>query len=81
MDRGRWLSHEWDDGCVLFDRSSGDTHALDPLCAEVLGLIEAGCADPLLISEKLAAELDIEAVQLLPGVEAAMTQLRQRGLA
>jgi len=81
MDSRRWLSHEWDDGCVLFDRSSGDTHALDPLCAEVLGLIETGCADPLLISEKLAAELGVEAPQLLPGVEAAFRQLHQRGLA
>jgi len=81
MDSGRWLSHEWDDGCVLFDRSSGDTHALDPLCAEVLGLIETGCADPLLISEKLALELGVEASRLLPSVEAAFRQLRQRGLA
>ena len=81
MDGKRWLSHEWDDGCVLFDRSSGDTHALDPLCAEVLDLIEAGCADPLLISEKLAAELGVEAPRLLSGVEAACTQLRKRGLA
>lgn len=81
MDSGRWLSHEWDDGCVLFDRTSGDTHALDPLCAEVLGFIEAGCSAPGLISEKLAAGLGVQPSELLPGVEAALAQLRQRGIA
>jgi PqqD family protein of HPr-rel-A system len=34
MDRGgRFLVRQWLDGCAIFDRRSGDTHALDPLTA------------------------------------------------
>lgn len=75
MERGRWLSHEWDDGCVLFDRASGDTHALDALCAEVLHLRESGSRDAAAISARLAEELDLDPETLLADVERALEQL------
>lgn len=42
----RFLIRAWPDGCVVFDRLSGDTHALDPLTARVFVFsIEAGVAE------------------------------------
>ncbi len=31
----RFVFHAWVDGCVVFDLVSGDTHALDPLAAQL----------------------------------------------
>lgn len=31
----RFLLREWDDGCVIFDRRFGNTHALNSVTAEV----------------------------------------------
>ena len=32
---GRFLLRDWDDGCVVFDRRFGNTHALNSITAEV----------------------------------------------
>lgn len=80
MDSKRWLIREWDDGCVLFDRQTGDTHALDPLCAEVLKFDSASRSQPLLVSQRLAAQLEIDDQKLLPSVEAALEQLKRLNL-
>jgi len=77
MDSKRWLIREWDDGCVLFDRQTGDTHALDPLSTEVLKLDSAIRREPLLVSQRLAAQLGIDDQQLLPGIKAALEQLKR----
>lgn len=45
MTNERFAIHDWDDGCVVFDRLSGDTHALDPLAAELLALPEGERGD------------------------------------
>ncbi len=31
----RFLFRVWSDGCVVFDRQSGDTHALDPIAGRM----------------------------------------------
>ncbi|MCB2005024.1 MAG: HPr-rel-A system PqqD family peptide chaperone [Rhodoferax sp.] len=42
----RFLVRQWADGCVIFDRQSGNTHALDPMTFAVLEAIQASDNDP-----------------------------------
>ena len=42
---GRFLVTQWVDGCVVFDRQFGDTHALDPAVAAIFLCIENGERD------------------------------------
>jgi PqqD family protein of HPr-rel-A system len=37
---GMLLWREWDDGCVVFNRATGETHYLDNFTAYVLRLLE-----------------------------------------
>lgn len=38
----RFLVRQWADGCVIFDRLSGNTHALDLLTFDVLEALQDG---------------------------------------
>jgi PqqD family protein of HPr-rel-A system len=44
-EAGRFLVRQWPDGWVVFDRQSGDTHALAPAAAAVLLSLEKGARD------------------------------------
>ena len=41
----RFLVRRWADGYVIFDRHTGDTHALDPLTFDVLDTLQDGDND------------------------------------
>ena len=41
----RFLLREWDDGCVIFDRRFGNTHALNSVTAEVFKALLAAPGD------------------------------------
>jgi PqqD family protein of HPr-rel-A system len=64
---------DWDDGCVVFNRATGETHYLDLFTAYLLRLIEGGgqTADGLIATT--AAELGLaEGVELEARVAAAL---------
>ena len=79
MNASRWLLREWDDGCVVFDRLTGDTHALDPLSAELLRLDEPLRCDPVSAARALARKLgpDADLAMLQDASRAAIEQLRR----
>ena len=73
---GDWRVILWDEGAAAYHRSRGDTHALDPLTAEVLrhgGSIDT--FDATSLSETISRDLDLPCDQLL---QAAVAQSLQR---
>lgn len=42
IDGNRYLVRSWTDGCIVFDRKFGDTHALDPTVAAIFSAVESG---------------------------------------
>ncbi len=75
----RWLMREWDDGAVVYDRKTGDTHAIDPFAVEFLCLPESARYDPAqasaLLQKSFGGEIDAEALRR--GIDAAIKQLRR----
>lgn len=60
--RSAWHVRAWDDGAVAWNSVSGDTHAVDPLTAEVLSASRLqGVSDeqlPQYLAQRLALPLD-----------------------
>ncbi|MBT9492405.1 MAG: HPr-rel-A system PqqD family peptide chaperone [Paucibacter sp.] len=52
----------WDDGCTIYDRRYGDTHALNALTAAVFGLL---LAEPDIDLPSVSAQLAAEFPELL----------------
>jgi PqqD family protein of HPr-rel-A system len=75
----RWLVREWEDGAVLYDRKTGDTHAIDPFAVEFLCLPESARYDPAqasrMLGERLGGEIDAETLR--SAIDAAFEQLRR----
>ena len=40
----RFLVHQWTDGCAVFDRQTGDTHALDSLACTAFATAQDGAS-------------------------------------
>ncbi len=78
----RWLVREWADGAVLYDRETGDTHAVDPFAIELLCLPESARYDTGLACELLQQRLGaaVDAATLRVATDAAVEQLRRIGL-
>lgn len=51
---------EWDDGCVVFNRATGETHYLDNFTSYLLRLIEADARTVLELTETVCAGLGQE---------------------
>lgn len=76
FSRGEWRVILWDEGAAAYHRTRGDTHALDPLTAEVLR--HGGSVtqfDAPLLSQYIAQELDLPCDEAL---QAAVAQSLQR---
>jgi hypothetical protein len=60
--RSNWHVRAWDEGAVAWNAVTGDTHAIDPLTAEVLTASRLqGISDALLpehLAQRLALPLD-----------------------
>lgn len=74
----RWLQHDWADGAVVYDRQTGDTHALDPLAAELFQLHAEQRSDPASACDAIATLLQqtVDA-PLREAVQEAFSRLRQ----
>jgi len=73
----RWLHRNWPDGMVVFDRRTGDTHALDALSSELLLLPDATRYDPLQAAQMLGDRWGLAPETLQERVSEALTQLRR----
>ena len=57
---GSLLWREWDDGCVIFNRTTGETHYLDDFTAYLLRLVEAAARTQDALTDTVCAELGRE---------------------
>lgn len=57
---GSLLWREWDDGCVIFNRATGETHYLDDFTAYLLRLVEAAARTRDALTDTVCAELGRE---------------------
>lgn len=86
-DAHRWRAcrefrrKEWEDGAVLYDPASGDTHHLTPAAACILGLLDAGPrAREELAQCVLSSELTQGNEAGLAALDATLSHLQQLGL-
>jgi len=79
--QNRYLVHEWRDGCVVFDRATGDTHALDVIAGEVFRASLEGQAALDLVENIVRSTFpDIATPELDARLRAARERLAQAGL-
>jgi PqqD family protein of HPr-rel-A system len=82
MDREqRFLFRRWLDGCVVFDRQLGDTHALDPTAAALFFSLQDGNAGSSSLTEVIAPQYpDSTIEELALRVDSTVAHLRSLGL-
>ncbi|MGE0668781.1 MAG: HPr-rel-A system PqqD family peptide chaperone [Sphingomonadales bacterium] len=56
---------EWDDGCVVFNRATGETHYLDTFTSYLLCLVEAGVCTQEALAATVCGELGRERTRSL----------------
>jgi len=57
---GALVWHDWDDGCVVFNRATGETHFLNLWTSYLLRLIEQGPTDAAVLADRIADDLAAE---------------------
>ena len=68
---GTLVWQEWDDGCVIFNRATGQTHYLDTFTSYLLRLVEAEARTAALLTGAVCAELE---QQRTPALEAQIAR-------
>lgn len=77
----RFLVTQWPDGCVVFDRQCGNTHALDPAAATSFLFMAHGGHDKASLMAKVATVCpDTSAQDVADRVEGALQHLKKLGL-
>ena len=72
----RFLLREWADGCVVFDRRFGNTHALDSDTAEVFtALLAAPDDDPQRVVDRLSFSAPGQTPKDRSAIEQALARL------
>lgn len=54
------LTKSWQDGVVVYNLDSGNTHLLNPIAGQVLKLLADAPADSTAIARQLAGQIDLE---------------------
>jgi PqqD family protein of HPr-rel-A system len=57
---GALVWREWDDGCVVFNRATGETHYLDTFTSYLLRLVESAARAPEELIDTVCTELGHE---------------------
>ena len=76
----RFSVRSFDDGVVVFDRLSGDTHALDPTHSQVFAGSHEGLDDRMLGERLLARHPQLDAAQLREMLARVRDELALLGL-
>jgi PqqD family protein of HPr-rel-A system len=75
------LWREWDGEAIVYGKSSGSTHLLNPMAAEVLRIIETKAKTPLEISHQLASRANVSVdTEVINKVETLLANLDHLGL-
>ena len=54
------LTKSWQDGVVVYNLDSGNTHLLNPIAGQVLKLLANAPADATTIARQLAGQIDLD---------------------
>lgn len=66
---------------IVFNRTSGNTHLLNPVAAQALKALEQGPANAAQLSQRIASQVDLKSDgELAQHVEALLANLDQLGL-
>jgi len=75
------LTKSWQDGVVVYNLDSGNTHLLNPIAGQVLKLLAHGPADATSIARQLAGQIDLESdAELDYNVASLLNHLDSLGL-
>ncbi len=75
------MRKSWGDESVVFNKSSGNTHLINPIAAKILALLQLQESSAVEISEQVAAEIQLEAdEEILHRVEVVLKTLDSLGL-
>lgn len=76
--RSNWHIRAWDEGAVAWNSVTGNTHAVDPLTAEVLTASRLQGISDALLSEHLAQRLTLPLDETLKhAILGALDRIRQ----
>ena len=90
MSEERWSLHPgaevrwaaWPDGYTIYQRSSGETHYLNEVAADLLRRLDASPSSLAELARPLLAELDAETAEaLVETVRTVLARLDELGLA
>lgn len=75
------LTKSWQDGVVVYNLDSGNTHLLNPIAGEVLKLLADAPADATTIACRLACQINLESdLELDYNVASLLIHLDSLGL-
>ena len=75
------LTKSWQDGVVVYNLDSGNTHLLNPIAGQVLKLLADGPADAATIARQLACQIELESdAELDYSVASLLNHLDSLGL-
>jgi len=78
---GRYVRKTWPDGCVVHNESSGNTHLISSLAAQILDQLSQRPTDSISVARYLALENGIDmGNDLVVSVEALLANLESLGL-
>ncbi len=77
----RLLTKSWEDGVVVYNLDSGNTHLLNPTAGEVLKCLSQSPAPASIVATRLAAENNLEAdAELNYNIDRLLAHLDTLGL-
>jgi len=75
------LRKSWGDQSVIFNRSSGNTHLINPTAAKILAIVQSQATSAEEISQKIATELELDVdEEILQQVKVVLETLDGLGL-
>jgi len=71
----------WEDGVVVYNLDSGNTHLLNPIAGQVLKLLADAPADATTVARRLAGQIDLDSdLELDYNVASLLNHLDSLGL-
>jgi len=75
------LRKSWGDESVVFNRSSGNTHLINPTAAKILAIVQSQATSAEEISQRIATELELDVdEEILHQVKVVLETLDGLGL-
>lgn len=75
------ISKIWGDDSIVFNKSSGNTHLINPTAAKILAIVQSQATSAEEISQKIATEMELDVdAEILQQVKVVLETLDGLGL-